>query len=121
MSFKSGTSNPKFSVQNLEFEVPDLKLGRKSLKTSDRHFRRVSSMKNPPAQRAAALLTPNSCLDPRRLTTRMRGPSSGFQGLLNFAASITTFVLISLSFAVYLPSSHVNCNSNGNLMPPTSR
>src|SRR5882762_2788666 len=42
-------------------------------------------------------------------------------GLPNLAASIATFVLTSVSFAVYLPSSHVNLYSNGNWMPPTSR
>ena len=42
-------------------------------------------------------------------------------GLPNLAASIATFVLISFSFAVYLPSNHENWYSNGNLIPPTSR
>jgi hypothetical protein len=42
-------------------------------------------------------------------------------GFPNRAASIATLVLISSTFAVYLPSIHVNLYSNGSLMPPTSR
>src|SRR5207244_2417686 len=40
-------------------------------------------------------------------------------GLPNLAASIATFVFISFSFAVYLPSSQENLYSNGNLIPAT--
>src|SRR5262245_20815823 len=42
-------------------------------------------------------------------------------GLLKTAESTVTFVLRSLSFAVYRPSSQVNLYSNGNFTPSTSR